>query len=143
MNWNPKCRIKYGWVTKRYIPPTTIKKEITKMKETREITAKELSKIFEGKTVNVIPTDYYGISIEFSKARIEYDEANCELSFTAGNFNHDGIASISIEEDNIKSIVEENGEYVISFMQHMADITVSEFKSLAELEKEHAERIKE
>lgn len=113
------------------------------MKETREITAKELSMIFEGKTVNVIPTDYYGISIEFSKARIEYDKANGELSFTAGNFNHDGIASISIEEDNIKSIRKENGEYVISFMQYMADITVSEFKSLAELEKEHAERIKE
>lgn len=113
------------------------------MEVTKEITAKELSKIFEGKTVNIVPMDYYGISIEFSKARIEYDEANGELSFTAGNFNHDGIASISIEENNIKSIVEENGEYVISFIQYMANITVSEFKSLAELEKEHAERIKE
>lgn len=108
----------------------------------REVTAKELATAFKGVLTEVSPVDYYGITFEMSKARIEYNEENKELCFTAGNYNKDGIGSVIIREVHIDTIEfdEESDEYVISFEDSIPDVTVSRFKDLAELEKECADR---
>lgn len=110
----------------------------------KEITARELATAFEGILTEVSPIDYYGITFEMSKARIEYNEEDKELCFTTGNYNKDGIGSVIIKEVRIDTIEhdEETDEYVISFEDSdcIPDVTVSRFKDLAKLEKECAER---
>ena len=109
----------------------------------REVTVKEFVAAFEGVLAEVEPSGYEGISFEMSKARIEYDEDNHELYFATGNYNHDGIGTVTIDtEDYIDSIEhdDELGEYYISFSHTLSDVTVSRFKSLDELKKERAER---
>lgn len=106
----------------------------------KEVTVKELATAFEGVLTEVNPSDYYGFTFEMSKARIEYDEANGELSFTAGNYNLDGIGTVVIKEEHINSVEhdEETGEYVLSFTENVPDVVVSRFKTKEELEQEHA-----
>ena len=108
----------------------------------REITARELATVFEGSLTEVSPVDYYGITFEMSKARIEYNEEDKELCFTTGNYNKDGIGSVIIKESYIETIEhnEEDDEYVISFTSDITNVVVTRFKDLAELEKECAER---
>lgn len=109
----------------------------------REITVKELVAAFEGELVNIMSVDNYGITIDMSKTRIEYSEEDNELSFTVGNFNYDGVGSVTFKVDeSIDSIKEEDGVYTISFCgsDHMADVTVTKFKTIEELEKELADK---
>ena len=108
----------------------------------KEITARELATVFEGSLTEVSPVDYYGITFEMSKARIEYNEEDKELCFTMGNYSKDGIGSVIIKEELIETIEhdEETEVYVITFTSDIPDVTVTRFKDLAELEKECAER---
>lgn len=96
----------------------------------REVTVKEFAKAFEGVLAEVNTTDYFGITFEMSKARIEHSEDDEELTFTTGNYNYDGVGSVIIKEEQIDSIEydEESDEYTISFVSNMPDITVSKFK---------------
>lgn len=108
----------------------------------KEITARELATAFEGLLTEISPVDYYGITFEMSKARIEYNEEDKELCFTTGNYNKDGIGSVIIKEELIETIEhdEETEVYVITFTSDIPDVVVTRFKDLAELEKECAER---
>ena len=108
----------------------------------KEITARELATAFEGILTEISPIDYYGITFEMSKARIEYNEEDKELCFTTGNYNKDGIGSVIIKEELIETIEhdEETEVYVITFTSDIPDVVVTRFKDLAELEKECAER---
>lgn len=93
----------------------------------REATIQELVKNLQGKTVAVESADIYGVSINFSKARIEYDEDMNILTFVAGNYNTpDGIGSVGIRIDDIVESIrlEDNGSYTIEFNQYMADIGI-------------------
>lgn len=111
----------------------------------REVTVKELVEAFEGKLVSIESPEHYGISIEMDKASIEYDEDTDELTFTAGNYNHDGIGSISIDVADSVDIIEVDDEedepvFVISFTGYMSDVTITRWKSLEELQEEHRQR---
>lgn len=108
----------------------------------KTITAKELATAFNGVLAEVTTTDYFGITFEMSKARIEFSEEDGEITFTTGNYNLDGIGTVIIKESHIETIEhdEEDDEYVIFFTSDVPDIVVSRFKDLEELEKEHAER---
>jgi len=106
------------------------------------ITAKDLATTFNGILTEISPIDYYGITFEMSKARIEYNEEDKELCFTTGNYNKDGIGSVIIKEELIENIEhdEETEVYVISFTSDIPDVVVTIFEDLVELEKEHIER---
>ena len=112
----------------------------------KEVTVKELVTAFEGQLVKVETPEHYGLIIDMDKARIEYDEECNELSFTAGNYNHDGIASIAVNvEDDIASIEMDDEEsdpvFVISFNENMlSDIVITRFKTIEELENERKRR---
>ena len=93
----------------------------------REATIQELVKDLQGKTVKVESVDIYGVSMNFSKARIEYDEDMNILTFVAGNYNTpDGIGDIGIRIDDIVDVIrlEDDGSYTIEFNQYMADINI-------------------
>lgn len=93
----------------------------------REVTVKEFVKAFEGMTVNVESIDGYGVSVNITKARIDYDGDFNEITFTSGNHNYDCVASVSYNvADCIKSIMfdEDNGTYTIEFSQYMADVEI-------------------
>lgn len=95
----------------------------------REATIQELVKDLQGKTVKVESADIYGVNLNFSKARIEYDEDGNELSFVAGNYNTpDGIGGVGIRIDDIVDGIrlEDDGSYTIEFNQYMADINIKE-----------------
>lgn len=103
------------------------------MEETnmREVTVKEFVKAFEGDILEINANDTYGMYIQMSKARLEYDETMGELSFTAGNYNStDGIGSVTYDVNIIESIMldEDTGEYTISFTEYMPDITIKKFE---------------
>lgn len=93
----------------------------------REVTVQELVKAFEEMTVNVESSDGYGVSINMTKAKISYDEDFDELTFTSGNHNYDGVASISYNvADCIECITfyESDRIYVIEFSQYMSDVEI-------------------
>ena len=105
----------------------------------REVTVKELVEAFKDKLVTIESPEHYGISIDMDKASIEYDEDTNELTFTAGNYNHDGIGSISIDVADSIDIIQIDDEedepvFIISFTGHMSDIRITRFKSIEELE---------
>lgn len=111
----------------------------------RKVTVKELVKAFENKIVSIESPEHYGISIDMDKARIEYDEDTDELTLTAGNYNHDGIGSISIDVVDSIDIIEIDDEedepvFVISFTGYMSDIRITRFKTIEELEEERKQR---
>lgn len=93
----------------------------------KEVTIKELVNDLQGKTVAVESADIYGVSINFSKARIEYDEDMNILTFVAGNYNTpDGIGDVGIRIDDIVESItlEDDGSYTMQFNQYMADIGI-------------------
>lgn len=108
----------------------------------REVTTKELATAFNGVLAEINTTDYFGITFEMSKARIEFSEEDGELTFTTGNYNYDGVGAVIVKEDLIDTIEhdEESDQYLISFSSDIPDIAVSRFKDVEELEKECAER---
>ena len=112
----------------------------------REITAKELFEAFDGQLVNIEAPGHYGVSIDMDKASIDYHEDNNELSFTAGNYNHDGIGTVSVDVDEcIESIQLDDNEdepvYTITFTGYMPDIMITRFKSIDELEADHKQKM--
>ena len=78
----------------------------------REVTAKELAVAFEGKLVKIESPEHYGISLDMEKACIDYNEDFNELTFTAGNYNHDGIGSVSIDV----SIISASGIHFFKYL---------------------------
>ena len=98
----------------------------------RDDTVKEFATAFEGVLAEVNTTDYYGITFEMSKARIEHSDDDGELTFTTGNHNYDGVGSVIIKEEHIENIEydEESDEYTVSFAINVPDITVSKCKEL-------------
>lgn len=105
------------------------------MEETREvITMRELAKVFEGKYINVSSTDHYGIAIEMIRGTVEYENnLKPELWLVSRDSQNNVTGSITIDEDAIEAIEEFNGIYTISFTIGIADIDVSEYKSLEQL----------
>lgn len=94
----------------------------------KEVTIKELVKDLQGEVVRVESADIYGVNFSFSKARIEYDEDNNELSFTSGRYDTpEGIGSVGIRiDDVVESIMlNDDSSYTIEFNQYMADINIS------------------
>lgn len=111
--------------------------------ETREVSMKELAQAFEGKYVNVSSVDHYGIAIEMTRGTIEYeDDLKPELWLVSRDSENNVTGSVIIDEDVIEAIEEFNGIYTISFSVGMADINVSEYKSLKQLQKERDEKQK-
>ncbi|MBD5535147.1 MAG: hypothetical protein HDQ99_05745 [Lachnospiraceae bacterium] len=109
--------------------------------ETREVTMKELAQAFDGKYVNVSSTDHYGIAIETHRGTVEYeDDLKPELWLVSRDSQNNVTGSVTIDEDSIENIEESNGTYTISFNIGMADIDISEYKSLEQLQKEHDEK---
>ena len=111
----------------------------------REVTAKELAVAFEGKLVKIESPEHYGISLDMKKACIDYNEDLNELTFTAGNYNHDGIGSICINISDSVDLIEIDDEedepvFVITFTGYMSDVTIRRWKSLEELREEHRRR---
>ena len=92
-------------------------------------TISELVNALQGKTVEVESVDTYGMNINFSKVRIEYDEAMNELSFVVGWYaNQWGFGGISYRINDIVNAIrlEDDGSYTIEFNQYMADINIKE-----------------
>ncbi len=111
--------------------------------EAREVSMRELAQAFKGKYVNVSSTDHYGISIEMTRGTIEYaDDLKPELWLVSRDGENNVTGSVTFDEDVIEAIEESNGTYTISFTIGMADIDISEYKSLEQLQKEHDERQK-
>lgn len=114
---------------------------MTNATETREVTIKELVAAFEGKHVNVSSTDHYGLSIEVHKGTVEYeDDLKPELYLVNRDKENNVTGSICIDGESIESIEECNGTYTISFALDMADIDVSEYKTLEQLQTECEEK---
>lgn len=111
--------------------------------ETREASMKELAQAFEGKYINVSSVDHYGIAIEMTRGTIEYeDDLKPELWLVSRDSENNVTGSVTIDEDVIEAIEESNGTYTITFSIAMADIDISEYKSLEQLQKEHDEKQK-
>ena len=111
--------------------------------ETREVSMKELAQAFEGKYINVSSVDHYGIVIEMTRGTVEYeDDLKPELWLVSRDSENNVTGSVTFDEDVIESIEESNGTYTIIFSTAMADIDISEYKSLEELQKEHDEKQK-
>lgn len=111
--------------------------------EVREVSMKELAQAFKGKHVNVSSVDHYGIAIEMTKGTIEYEnDLKPELWLVSRDSQNNVTGSVTFDEDIIEAIEESNGTYTITFSIAMADIDISEYKSLEELQKEHDEKQK-
>ena len=109
--------------------------------ETREVSMRELAQAFEGKFVNISSSDHYGIAIEMTRGTIEYeDDLKPELWLVSRDSQNNVTGSVTFDEDVIEAIEESNGTYTISFTVGMADIDISEYKSLEQLQKEHDEK---
>lgn len=109
--------------------------------ETREVSMKELAQAFEGKYINVSSTDHYGIAIEMTRGTIEYeDDLKPELWLISRDNQNNVTGSVTFDEDTIEAIEESNGTYTISFTVGMADVDISEYKSLEQLQKDRDEK---
>lgn len=93
----------------------------------REVTVSEMVTALEGVLVNLERVDGYGCSVNMTKARLTYDGDFDEITFTSGNHNYEGVASVSYNvEDCIQCITldEENETYTIEFSQYMPDVEI-------------------
>ena len=109
--------------------------------EVREVSMKEMAQAFDGKYVNVSSVDHYGIAIEMTKGTIEYkDDLKPELWLVSRDSENNVTGSVTFDEDVIEAIEESKGTYTISFTIGMADIDISEYKSLEQLQKERDEK---
>ena len=79
----------------------------------REVTVKEFVEALKGEILEINADDSYGLTVQMSKARIDYDEL-----------------MVTYDSDIIESIVldEGTGEYTVSFTECMPDITIKKFK---------------
>lgn len=99
----------------------------------REVTIQEFVNDLQGATVEIESVDTYGVSISFSKARIEYDEDMNELAFVSGKYDTQwGIGSVCYKiDDCIDCIsVDDNGVYTIEFSRYMSDITITRTQTI-------------
>lgn len=111
--------------------------------ETREVSMKELTQAFEGKYVDVTSSDTYGIYFSMTRGTIEYqDELAPELWLVFRDKDNNVTGSVTLTEESIETIEEYEGTYTIIFAINMADIDISEYKSLEQLQKEHDEKQK-
>lgn len=97
----------------------------------KKITVNEMVTALEGVLVNLESVDGYGVSVNMTKARVTYDGDFDEITFTSGNHNYDGIASISYNVADCIEVItldEDNGTYTIEFSQYMSDILISTTK---------------
>lgn len=109
--------------------------------KTREVSMKELAQAFEGKYINVSSVDHYGVAIEMTRGTIEYeDDLKPELWLVSRDSENNVTGSVTIDEDVIEAIEESNGTYTITFSIAMADVDISEYKSLEQLQKERDEK---
>lgn len=109
--------------------------------EAKTVTMEDIAQAFKGKYVSISPADHYGVSIEMTRGTIEYeDDLKPELWLVARDCENNVAGSVCIDEDVIEAIEESNGTYTISFTVGMADIDISEYKSLEQLQKEHDEK---
>lgn len=107
---------------------------MNKTTETKTVSIKELPEIFKGKYVRISSVDHYGIAIEMAKATLEYENnLKPELWLVSRDNQNNVTSSIIIDEDSIEAIEESNGTYTISFSIGMADIDISEYKSIEQL----------
>lgn len=103
--------------------------------EAKEVTMHELVAAFEGKSVNIIPNDRYGISINMIRATIECEEDKSELWFVNRDSENRVTSSICIDENSIDSIeAYDDGSYTLKFSLCMTSVSVSEYKTLEELQ---------
>lgn len=113
------------------------------MIETKTVTMEQLAQVFEEKFVNVSSIDHYGIAIEMTRGTLEYEnDLKPELWLVSRDNQNNVTGSVAFDEDTIEAIEESNGTYTISFTIGMADIDVSEYKSLEQLQKEHDKKQK-
>ena len=111
--------------------------------ETREVSMKELAQAFEGKFINVSSVDHYGIAIEITRGTVEYeDDLKPELWLVSRDSENNVTGSVMFDEDTIETIEESNSTYIITFSIAMADIDISEYKLLEQLQTAHDERQK-
>jgi len=111
--------------------------------ETREVSLKEFVAAFEGKYVNVSFSDHYGLAIEVTRGTIEYEsDLKPELYLVNRDKENNVTGSVCIDGESIESIEEVNGTYTVSFNLDMADIDISEYKSLEQLQAEREEKQK-
>lgn len=111
--------------------------------EAREVSLKELVAAFEGKYVNVSSSDHYGLAIEVTRGTIEYEsDLKPELYLVNRDKENNVTGSVCIDEESIEAIEESNGTYTISFSIGIADIDISEYKTLEQLQAEHEEKQK-
>lgn len=109
--------------------------------EVREVSMKDLAQAFHGKYINALSVDHYGIAIEMTRGTIEYeDDLKPELWLVSRDGQNNVTGSVTFDEDIIEAIEESNGTYTIIFAINMADIDISEYKSLEQLQKEHDEK---
>lgn len=114
---------------------------MTNTTETKTVSMEELAQAFEGKYINVSSADHYGIAIEMTRGTIEFDDnLNPELWLVSRDSQNNVTGSVCIDEDSIENIEESNGIYTISFSIGMADVDISVYKSLEELQKEREEK---
>lgn len=93
----------------------------------KEVTTQELASVFEGKHVNISPTDRYGISINMYHATLEYEEESNELWFVTRDNEDKVISSICIEVDSIEDIeAYDDGTYSIDFVPNIASVDIRE-----------------
>lgn len=102
---------------------------------------KELAQAFQWKYVNASSTDHYGIAIEMTRGIIELEnDLKPELWLVSRDSENNVTGSVCFDEDTIENIEESNGKYTISFSIGMADVDISEYKTLEQLQKEHDEK---
>lgn len=106
--------------------------------EPKEVTVHELVAAFEGKHVNIIPDDHYGISITMTKATIEYEEDRSELWFVSRDNENRVTGSVCFDESSIESIeTDDNNSFTVEFIFDMTGVDISEYKNFEELQREN------
>lgn len=109
---------------------------MTNTTETKTVSMEELAQAFEGKYINVSSTDHYGIAIEMTRGTIEFeDDLKPELWLVSRDSENNVTGSVCIDEDSIECIEESNGIYTIRFSIGMADVDISEYKTIEQLQK--------
>lgn len=109
--------------------------------EAKTVSMRELAQAFSRKYVSISPVDHYGVSIEITRGTVEYeDDLKPELWLVSRDSENNVTGTVTFDEDTIEAIEESNGTYTISFTVAMADIDISEYKSLEQLQKEHDEK---
>lgn len=109
--------------------------------ESREATLHELVAAFEGKHVDISPSDHYGISISMKNATIEFEDDESELYLVSRDNENRVTGLICIDENSVDYIEKfDNGTYTVNFSLFMTSIDISEYKSFEQMKKECARK---